>query len=641
MSAIRIKGAEGVIIDSNYFLELPKAQSKTTTFAQRAGMIRYNSEWKSFEGAIDFEDGTVSYRRFANLDVNGQLLSSQLPGFVTSGMNYIGTYSPLSDDIDPPIVVGQFDKLPEPTAENAGNYFIVRGIYDAATVHYRANTPAESPVTFIPDNPSAAGNWIEIKYYFDTDPVHTNSSIVVSAFARIITSAIPADGHGGLLSLAADPDLTAEYSVSSDRVSEQALTDGDWIISTGTKQQRLRNNRVSISAGAVNFDRTLTVATNRNFLSSAGTVQNTLDNLIQYGLRRTGDAMTDDGTSGGGRLGLTYGTATKPSVAFNSAPYDADTNPGTDPSKWTDTSTGIFHPANGSIGFTSNGIERLRVAPNQITLYTSAAASASSPDIVFSASGNTNLGILAAGNKLSLVSAGVVNAEFAQGQSKIVGSLSVTENIQVQKSGTFGTSSTDTATFKSNVLFSGSTVTSTADVNLSGKLILKGASTANDVVVSRDAVGAGISVKFSTGTDNLTLYEPNGSMRTVFSKDGLKIPEMQVIDNAIGTDGMIAYSTERRTVMQKTNGQWSNVGSGGGGVVMAFTADEWVLDGDYYTYTIPNPDIQTVQVQEQTDDSFSPVDVDTLKISPTNAVLSVPAEPDLRFAGRVIVTYDQ
>ena len=73
MSAYTIKGAEGVVINSTYFLELPKAPTKQTTYAERAGMIRYNSEWKAFEGVIEFTDGSVNYRRFAQLDENGQL----------------------------------------------------------------------------------------------------------------------------------------------------------------------------------------------------------------------------------------------------------------------------------------------------------------------------------------------------------------------------------------------------------------------------------------------------------------------------------------------------------------------------------------------------------------------------------------
>lgn len=68
MSINRIRGDGGVIIDSKSFLELPKAPSKETADVIRSGMIRYNKEWKSFEGVLDFEDGSMAYRRFANLD---------------------------------------------------------------------------------------------------------------------------------------------------------------------------------------------------------------------------------------------------------------------------------------------------------------------------------------------------------------------------------------------------------------------------------------------------------------------------------------------------------------------------------------------------------------------------------------------
>lgn len=123
MSASTIKGAEGVIINSTYFLELPKAPTKQTTYAERAGMIRYNSEWQAFEGVLAFTDGSVAYRRFANLDENGQLLTSQLPDSVTSNMQWVGTYSPISDDIDPP-VDATYAKLPAASSSNSGQYFL-------------------------------------------------------------------------------------------------------------------------------------------------------------------------------------------------------------------------------------------------------------------------------------------------------------------------------------------------------------------------------------------------------------------------------------------------------------------------------------------------------------------------------------
>jgi len=626
MSATRIKGAEGVIIDSNYYLELPKAQTKTTTFAERAGMIRYNTAWKAFEGILDFDDGTVEYRRFANLDANGQLLTSQLPDSITSGMDYIGTYSPISDDIDPPIVAGQYDKLPAPSTSNSGDYFIVRGVYDAAQAHYTANTPSTSPVIFTATNPSSAGNWIEIKYYFDIDPVETSKKIVVAAFARIITSAIPSSGHEGLVSLSSDTDLTDVFTSTNDRSIEKALTDGDWIISTGVKQQRLRSSRVSISAGAVTFDRTLSTATNRGFTSSTGTVQTITDSLIQFGLRRTGDAMYDDGGKGAGRLGVTYGTATAPAIAFNNTTFDPTSNPGIDPTLWSDTTTGIFHPATGSIGLSASGIERLRISPTQIITYPVTTATATTPNILFSATGNTQLGLLTTSNTIRFVSNGAVNVTFAQGLSTFSGDVSVTGNTQL------GDASTDTVTVTALSNFNNTSNSFAGLQMISGSVMtFNGTNTAS---ITKGATSLNINM---TAYDDVSIMD-GSTLRTKFNRYGIQLPVLNPIDDSVGVDGMIAYSSSRSTVMQKTGGKWVVVGSGGG-VATTFAVSDWVLNGSNYNYTITSANILNVTVQELSGSNYSPVEVDTIVISPTNAVLSVPASPDLRFAGRVIVQY--
>lgn len=631
MSATRIKGAEGVIIDSNYYLELPKAQTKTTAYAERAGMIRYNTAWKAFEGILDFEDGTVEYRRFANLDANGQLLVSQLPDSVTSGMQYIGTYSPITDDIDPPIVAGQYDKLPAPVPDNSGDYFIVRGIYDAAQAHYSANNPTSSPVTFTPTNPSGSANWIQIKYYFDTDPVHPTSKIVVAAFARIDQSKVPSTGHEGLLSLATNSDLTAEFTANTDKTLEKALTDGDWVVSTGSNQQRLRSSRVSITAGAVSFDRTLSTATKRGFTSTSGTVQTVIDSLIQAGLQRTGDSMYDDGGKGAGRLGIVYGTAVAPAIAFNSNVFDPDTNPGTDPSLWSDTKTGIFHPANGSIGLSSNGTERFRVSPTQIITFP-VAGSAGTPNILFSATGNNNLGIVTSGNSIKLVSDNAVNVSFDSGMTTFNGSALISGNLQVNGNTTIGDSGSDTLTVSASSAFANVSNTFAGLQMISGSAMTFMGT--NAATITKGATSLNVNM---TSYDDVSIMDGT-NLRTKFNRYGVQLPVLNPIDNTVGVDGMIAYSSQRKTVMQKTNGQWVVVGSGGG-VATTFATTDWVLNGSSYTYTITSANILSVSVQELSGSNYSPVEVDSVVISATNAVLSVPSSPDLRFAGRVIVQY--
>lgn len=638
MSASTIKGAEGVIINSTYFLELPKAPTKQTTYAERAGMIRYNSEWKAFEGVLEFSDGSLSYRRFAQLDDNGQLQTSQLPDTVTSGMQWIGTYSPISDDIDPP-VDATYAKLPAATSANSGQYYIIRGLYDAAVAHFRANNPTTATVTFTPTNPSGQGNWIQIKYYIDTDPTNTANKIVVAAFGRIVTSSIPSTGHEGLVSLATDPNLTAAFTSTVDKTAELGLTDGDWVISDSTKNVRLRQSRISISAGAVSFDRTFLASSNRSFNGTSGTVQTIIDSLLLQGLRRTGDTMYNDGTQGAGRLGVTYGTATAPAIAFNNKSFDPATDPGVNPALWSDTTTGIFHPATGSIGFSASGVERLRVTPTQLVLYPVTNSTASAPNILFSATGNTNLGMNVVGNVINFVSNDATNVSLAQGLSTFNGNVVVTGNHTVNGNTILGDAGTDTLTVNAASTFAGTTLFNNATNRFAlGAVFSSGATLSFEGTNTATITKAASELRFNmTNFNDVTIYD-GSTIRTRFNRYGIQLPVLNPIDDSVGVDGMIAYSTQRNTVVQKSNGTWTTVGSGGG-VATTFTIANWVLNGSYYTYTVTNSNIQQVAVQELSGSNYIPVEVDSIVISPTNAVISVPASPDLRFNGRVIVQY--
>lgn len=530
MSSQRIKGSEGVTIDSTYWLELPKAPTKSTSYVERAGMIRYNDEWKAFEGVISFSDNSVAYRRFANLDENGLLLTSQLPESVTSGLDYMGTYAPIVDDVDPPLTGNT--PLPAPTAANSGQYLIVRGLYDVAVDHFTANPSGTSPVIFTPVNPQGTGNWIEMKYYIGTDPTDNTKKIVTQAYGRIISAVVPSTGHPGLTSLATDPELTAAFTNANTPVSEKALTDGDWVISVGNKVQRIRNNRVSVLAGSVLYDRGVVESQGRSFSSSSATVQTVLDQLQIEGLRRTGDTMYNDGGIGKGRLGIVLGTPTEPAIAFNSNGL-----PGLNPANWSDTKTGIYSPAAGQIGFTVNGVSQF---------------------------------------------------ELVSGNAKFHGNITLDKNLVI------GTSNPTT--------FSQSTTALTLSMSAFADVSIMDGSTT----------------------------------RVKFSRYGIKLPVLSPVNNSVGEDGMIAYSSTDKTVLQKSDGVWKGVGTASLDSV-TFTAANWVLSGSDYIYTITKPNIKSVQVQELVGSVYSPVEVDSVSISATNAIIRIPSgTPDLRFAGRVV-----
>lgn len=450
-SVNRIKGDNGVIIESDKFLELAKAPTKKTPEVKRGGMIRYNKEWKAFEGALDFEDETVEYRRFAQLDDNGRLLTSQLPDYVTSGLRYIGTFNPILDDTDPPMG-SQVDKLLPSDTENRGHYYIIRGLFDTAVKHFVSQRPTTSPATFIATNENGEGDWIEIKYYFGNDPANAETQkIVLSAFGRIIKSTIPAE-HEGLISLSTDDELTKEFTSDNDQSKEIALTDGDWIISTGDKWQRLRQSRVSILAGEVMYDRALMYNTNRVLTEAqTGTVQDMLDAFVLSALRRTGDSMMDNGSPAAGRLAFVYGTETKPSLTFNNDPYDTK-NSGINPEYWSDHTTGIFHPAMNSVGITAAGTEKFRVEPNYSIFYQNDIVNADTlPALQFNHKSNTkNVGISGIADTISFSVNDKSRVEFKKDVSNfyedvyIVKTLTVDGNIHgkssinIEQNGTIG-----------------------------------------------------------------------------------------------------------------------------------------------------------------------------------------------------------
>lgn len=714
MSTTRIKGSDGVVIESKKYLELPKADTAQTTETKRPGMIRYNKELQAFEGTLQFTDDSIAYRRFPNLDEHGRLSTSQLPDSITSGLDYIGTYAPLSDDIDPPVTAGVYDKLPAPDATIVGDYYIIRGIYDAATTHLKANPNGTSPVTFTPTNPSGAGNWLEIKYYFGTDPVTPTAKMVNYAFARIIEDQIPATGHEGLLSLSTDLNLTAAFDTANNIGAEKGLADGDFIIGSSVKWNAQRNNRVSILAGAVVFDKTLMYSNNRILADQpSGTAQTIVDSLIQNTLQRTGDSMVNSGT-GSGRFGIVYGSASSPSLTFNNNAFDAITNPGTDPSKWSDNTTGLFHPATGSIGFSASGSEKFRISPTQFIISTDSSASNTAPNIVFSNTSNTGLGINAVNNRIQFVSNGSVNISFAPSATTFYGTVTGTSTIlsntklqslgdlQINGNSILGDASTDTlvvnatstfnapATFadvqvnnltvngntilgdaSSDVLTVNATSTFAGNATVNGNFLVKGNTVIGDN--STDTFNVQSSSTFSNVVNNFLGIQmaPNATLtfqgatqmvlaksstsfdinmgsyddvsiidgvtvRTKFNRYGIKLPVLSPVNNSVGEDGMIAYSTDLNSTIQKVSGTWVRIGTS---ATNNFSTTDWVLNSGYYQiqYTIANA--KMVQVYElQSDSSYNLVDVDTVNITGTTVTIKIPSTTDLRFNGRCVIS---
>lgn len=674
MSVNRIKGQDGVVLESNAFLEVPKAQSKVTAFAERAGMFRYNKVLKAFEGVLEFDDGSLSYRRFPSLDNNGKLSSSTLPDSVVSGMQYMGTYSVISDDMDPPLGTGLYHPLPAASSTNSGNYFIVRGLLDAAIAHFKANNPTTTTVKFTPVNPSGQGNWIEIKYYIAEDPVRPTEKMVTASFGRIIKTSIPASGHAGLLSLSTNPELTNAFTASTDPNTETAFMDGDWVISNGTTQQRLRSTRTSILASQVLYDRSFINSIGRAFDGSAGTSQTALDNLQAGTIRRSGDSMyVDPDSPASGRLAFVYGSAAKPSLTFTSGVDDLTNNSGLDPTKWTDAGTGIFRQNAGSIGFSSNATERFRIENTKTILFqTSSTVVSTNPALQFNHSSNTNnVGISGINNSISFSIKNAEQVKFEDNLSTFNGSIIVTDNT------TLGTNSTNTllvnststfksaATFEGNVtigLTSAQALTVNSNTTLNGSLVTKGNNffekdvrikynsgvtfvpdnpTLTGTVRMTSDGTSGLGIYLSNADYNVSVYEPGNVKRMYIGRYGIKLPVLNPVVNTVGEDGQVAYSTSLKSVVVKIDGEWTKVGAGMGMETTTFLKANWVDNGQgLYTFTVAVQDPLSVIVQEKNaNGSYTDVGVDTINYTTTNVTIGIPnGTPDLRFDGRIVVT---
>lgn len=686
MSSVnRIRGDGGVIIDSDKYLQIPIAPTKVTIDPKRVGMIRYNLGSQSYEGVLGFTDGSVAYRRFANLDDNGHLLTSQLPDSVTSGLRYSGVYNPITDDQNPHIAGVQH--LPEPTPANSGEYYVITGLYDLALQNFVATTPTTSPVTFTPVNPSGEGNWAEIKYYFQNTDTGLN---ITHVFARFLVDQIPV-GNVGLKSLASDPELCV-FVASNEPQSETALSDSDWVISSTNTWHRLRQSRVSITAGAVSYDRSAIKKAGRLESSiSAGVVQEAIDNLFVSSIRRTGDAMFNNGDSNnsGGSLALVYGSAAKPSLAFNDNPYHPTNNPGTDPSKWTNSGKDGVYFDGTTLGISYNGIGNHEFNKYGYIIVPQGDYNTNGTSLAFDKVANRT-GIDGRNQKLSFVAGNIkVPRMVIDGDSvDIDGSVTLnaagnvilgtdcSNTLTVNSAATFkcsvgmegdvtlGTNCSNTLTvnsvsnFKCNVTI-GTDNTNTLTVNSVGifkddvrmdvtkKLYWSGFTDYASIAFQSTADTGGDSrLVFNVG-DNADEYfqwtATSGTTETQIMKltrEGLLIPISHgKPSDSVGEDGMLVYNDVDKIIMAKTDGKWEAIGTNNTFEVK-FTKADWVLDGAYYKYTFTRNDISSCLIYEAiAADTYQDVYVDHMEITPTAVTVYVTSNIDYRFDGKLVIQF--
>ena len=680
MSSVnRIRGDGGVIIDSDKYLQLPVAPTKVTIDPKRVGMIRYNLGTQSYEGVLGFTDGSVAYRRFANLDDNGQLLTSQLPDSVTSGLRYGGVYNPLTDDQNPHVAGVQH--LPAPTADNSGEYYVISGLYDLASQHYNTNSPSTSPVTFTPVNPSGEGNWLEIKYYFQSTDTGVN---ITHVFGRLIAAQIPS-ANAGLTSLATDPEL-GTFSTTNVPMNETALTDSDWVISSTNTWHRLRQSRVSITAGAVSYDRSAISKAGRLESSiSAGVVQEAIDNLFVSSLRRTGDAMFNNGdaNNSGGALALVYGTAAKPSLAFNNNPYHPTNNPGTDPSKWTNSGKDGVYFDGTTLGISFNGTGNHEFNKYGQIIVPQGDYNTNGTSLAFDKVANRT-GIDGRNQTLSFIAGNIKVPRMTIDGDSVDIDTSVTLNaagnvvlgtncantLTVNSASTFkcdvtlGTNCSNTVTINSVADFKCNVIVGTDNTNTM---------TVNSVGVFKDDIRMDVSKKihWSGFTDYASVSfestaDTGGDSRMVFNvgdnadeyfqwtatsgttptqvmkltREGLLIPISNgKPSDSVGEDGMLVYNSVDKVIMAKTDGKWQEIGNSNAYEVK-FAVSDWVLDGQYYKYTLTLNNVSSCLVYEQiATDIYQDVYVDHMEISPTGVTVFVTSNNDYRFDGKLVIQF--
>lgn len=436
MSINRIKGDDGVIIDSNTFLELPKATSDSISVL-REGMVRYNKDSNTFEGAV--LDTDPVYRNFAILDATNKLPISTIPNLIPQGFTYSGSYNPVLDDIDPPSVKGVYTPLPVPTADNNNHYWVVGFLTAYAQDHYNQTGPSTSPTTFTPDNPNGNSSWIEIKYYF------SSNGDIQGAFGRI-SSTVDAQANPGLFRLSDDPDLKS-FDSTDDMSKELALTDGDWIAVQDALVVSMRDGVARTSASAVLVSPNVSKITQRELEGTSGTVQSYIDAVLKGAVRRGGDSMVSDGSAANGRIALVYGTEASPAIVFNNNVFNPDNQSGMEPSLWSDASTGMYRADAGGIGFSYNGVKRM-LLDNACTVFVrDSIVPAQDAALKLVSSTNTSVsGITSMNDILYFTSGGGVQATMgASGLTVPV--LNVTGN------STLGTTATDKLTVNATSTF--------------------------------------------------------------------------------------------------------------------------------------------------------------------------------------------
>ena len=335
MSTYRIKGDDGVIIDSTKYLELPKGTDNGRPAKARPGMIRYNADdrHRGIEASVIVETaGTKSleWRRVAHLDADGKLLTSQLPSSITGSLVYKGTWGAAINDVNETAAdTSLTDRLPTAVG-HTGWYYIVRADGDGGLA---AGHPA---------NDLAPVNAADVPRYRKGDWIVSNGAQWEKVDQSQITST------ASQVHVTVNPNMRDKHGVR-DAVSLQDLLDG--FVETALDRTGDEITGIIKVVGASNRARILLAD------GSAAEPNLSFTGNTNLGLYRVGANTMGFSANGTVKLELND-SLLKSYVTMQTIDGDA----GTPAYSFTDSKTaGMYKAAANVIGFSTSGTERARI----------------------------------------------------------------------------------------------------------------------------------------------------------------------------------------------------------------------------------------------------------------------------------------
>ena len=401
MSTYRIKGDDGVIVDSAKYLELPKGPDSARPTNPRAGMMRYNDQATSrgIEASVIVESAgkqSLEWRRVAHLDKDGKLLTSQLPSTITGSLTYKGTWDADYNDVHETADDTSLDDRLPSAAGRVGHYYIVRTNGDGGVARGQAPTDL-APVT---SNPKyRKGDWI-VSNGATWEKVDQSQITTTAAQVQLVTTSMRPNKHAmgtsvslqdamdGLVEHALDrfeDTILGTITVSNDSTTYPnariLLADGSAAkpnLAFGTSPTTglywAAANTIGFSA---NNGMRLTLSpsiltsavTVRNINGDAGTPSYSFTNSVKAGMYRVADnivGITTDGTErarfyADGIRTLTLlankGSADKVAYGFTEA-NDKNT---------ADIGTGIFSPTTGQVTVATGSAQTATFSSSQVS----------------------------------------------------------------------------------------------------------------------------------------------------------------------------------------------------------------------------------------------------------------------------------